>query len=143
MSKAAKENADRISNDSPRGTGRLGKSLGYFSTKYSRAINGLYFGPRVRGKFAKKSDTYKGTNKNKMYLKSGFYGAWIEYGGEVKFGGKAPAEKGNQPYLEPAFESTKAQMNASAREMALSTVERIRKTVKRRTDKYGYLGRGF
>jgi hypothetical protein len=86
--KSAKQKADAISKESPRGTGQLGRSIGYFTTRASRIYNGGYVGPRVKGRFAKKSTTYKGKNKKKQYSNSGFYGAWVEYGSEVKFGGK-------------------------------------------------------
>lgn len=141
VKKAAKEKADRISAESDRGTYRLGKSLGFFSTKVSRKFNGLYFGPRVKGVFAKKNEAYSGKNRNKMYSRSGFYGAWVEFGGSIKFGNKGIGE--DQPFMAPAFEETKSQMNASAREKALKTVERIRKRMEKSTIKYGYLGRNF
>ena len=55
-------------------TGQLKKSLGFFTTKKSRKFLGGYIGPRVRGAYRSKD-------------KTGFYGAFIEYGGEVKFWG--------------------------------------------------------
>ena len=49
-------------------------------------------------------------NKSKIYTKSGFYGAWQEYGSEVMFGGKGTGK--SQAYLKPAFEETKGLLNA-------------------------------
>ena len=69
-------------------TGQLKRSIGFFTTKSSRRYNGGYVGPRVKGAFAKRDKTYKGSNKKKIYTKSGFYGAWLEYGNEVMFGGR-------------------------------------------------------
>ena len=76
----------------PKKTGQLSRSIGFFTTKASRRYNGGYVGPRVKGAFAKRDKEYKGSNKKKIYTKSGFYGAWVEYGDEVMFGGKATGQ---------------------------------------------------
>ena len=56
-------------------TEQLKRSIGYFTTRASRKYLGGFVGPRVKGRFKSKD-------------KSGYYGAWIEYGSEVKFGGR-------------------------------------------------------
>tara|TARA_R100001163_G_scaffold1123_1_gene1661 strand:- start:627 stop:1184 length:558 start_codon:yes stop_codon:yes gene_type:complete len=137
--KKAKEKADAISNESPTGTGQLGKSIGYFTTKASRKYNGGYVGPRVKGRFAKKSQTYKGKNKKKIYGVSGFYGAWVEYGSEVKFGGKGYGRK-SQPFMRPAFDETKVEMMNNALKDAEKVVAKQIKRHERKLQKHGYFG---
>ena len=124
--KDAKARADEISFNSPRGTGRLGKSIKYFTTKRSRKYLGGMIGPRVKGAFA-------------SIEKSGFYGAWVEYGGTTNFGNKGVGE--NQPFMKPAYEFTKDEMNRNARISTLKTVEKLMKSYLKRTQKFGILGR--
>lgn len=135
----AKQKADAISAKSPNGTGQLGKSIGFFRTKASKKFKGGYVGPRVKGRFAKKTEGYKGSNKKKMYSLSGFYGAWIEYGKEVKFGGKGFGKK-NQPYMKPAFDETKDLMLNNAFKNAEDVVAKAIKRHEKRMQKYGRLG---
>tara|TARA_Y100001973_G_C5196196_1_gene334426 strand:- start:1633 stop:2184 length:552 start_codon:yes stop_codon:yes gene_type:complete len=137
MQRQAQINANAI-NSSKKGTGQLSRSIGFFSTRASRKAMGGYIGPRVRGRFAKKDQNYKGDNKKKMYSKSGFYGAWVEFGSEVKFGGKGFGE--NQPFMAPAFEATKSIVNANARKDANTVMERLINNHMKRTKKYGTLG---
>ena len=139
MQRQAQINANKISNTSKRGTGRLGRSIGFFSTRTSRKNMGGYIGPRVKGKFAKKSEDYKGKNRNKMYGKSGFYGAWVEFGSEIKFGGKGFGQ--DQPFMLPAFNETKQIVNQNARNDANKIVERLINNHTKRTKKFGVLGR--
>ena len=124
--KEAKLNADAISQDSPVGTGRLGKSIKYFTTRRSRKFLGGMIGPRVKGAFS-------------SIEKSGFYGAWVEYGSQTNFGGKGFGQ--NQPFMEPAFNATREEMNRNARQSTLNTVEKLMKSYLKRTEKYGILGR--
>ena len=131
---------DKAQTLAPNKTGQLKNSIGYFRTKASKREHGGYVGPRVRGRFAKKNKEYKGSNKKKMYSKSGFYGAWIEYGGEVMFGGKGPAKKGNQEFMNPAFQQTKGIMVANSLKDGDVVMEKLIKRHTKRTEKYGTFG---
>ena len=99
-------------------TGQLRDSIGFFTTKKSRKIGGGYVGPQVRGRF-------------RSMDKTGFYGAFVEYGGEINFGGNAPSQKGNQEFMKPAYEQTKntlmSNMLRDSRKMMLREVKRLRK----------------
>ena len=107
--------------------GQLKRSLGFFTTKKSRKFLGGYIGPRVKGAFRSKE-------------KSGFYGAFIEYGGEVMFWGKGTAKKGDQPYMAPAWNQGKGiVLNNSIRD-AISIVAKAIKTHEARLNKYGKFG---
>ena len=102
----------------PKRSGQLAKSIEFFTTKASRKVGGGYVGPRVRGKFRSKENT-------------GFYGAFVEYGGEVMFGGRGHGKKGNQEFMQPAYEQTKNAMMGNllkdSRKMMLREVKRLRK----------------
>lgn len=135
----AKQKADAISAKSKNGTGQLGKSIGFFRTRSSKKFKGGYVGPRVKGRFAKKTEGYKGSNKKKMYSLSGFYGAWIEYGKEVKFGGKGFGKK-SQPFMQPAFAETKNLMMTRAMKDAEDVVAKAIKKHEKRLQKYGKYG---
>jgi HK97 gp10 family phage protein len=122
----------------PKKTGQLAKSIGYFRTKASKRFLGGYVGPRVKGAFAARDKDYKGSNKSKIYTKSGFYGAWQEYGSEVMFGGKGTGV--SQPFLKPAFEQTKTQMiNNSFKDAEIVFAKAI-KSHANRLKKYGKFG---
>ena len=108
-------------------TGRLKRSIGYFTTRSSRKYLGGFVGPRVKGSFKSKG-------------KSGFYGAWIEYGDEVMFGGKAPMKKAKK-YFEPAFQTTKGIMLKNTFKDAEKVIARTVKSYAKRTEKYGIFGR--
>ena len=114
-----KEKADK--------TGRLKRSIGYFTTRRSRKFLGGFVGPKVKGAFKTKS-------------KSGFYGAWIEYGDEVMFGGRGPMKRAKK-YFEPAFQSTKGIMLKNTFKDAEKVIERSVKSYARRTQKFGIFGR--
>ena len=124
----------------PKKTGQLAKSIGYFRTKASQKFLGGYVGPRVRtGKWAKRDKNYKGSNKSKIYINSGFYGAWQEYGSEVMFGGKGVGK--SQPFMKPAFEETKVQMmNNAFRDAEIIFAKAIKSHEKRmqKLGKFGY-----
>ena len=78
----------------PNKTNQLVGSIGYFTTRASRAEGGGYVGPRVKGKFAKRDSAGN-------YYLSGYYGAFVETG-DYRFGkGKAT------PFMKPAYISTK------------------------------------
>jgi len=136
---AAKQKADAISAKSSNGTGQLGNSIGFFRTNASKKYKGGYVGPRVKGRFAKKTEGYKGSNKKKMYSKSGFYGAWIEYGREVKFGGRGFGKK-SQPFMSPAYEQTKNVMIAKSLQSGGVVMSKLIKRHEKRLQKYGRFG---
>ena len=54
----------------------------------------MYLGPRVKGKFKKE--------------KGGYFGAWVEYGGSVKFFGEHTGN--DNPFMAFAFQMNKVQM---------------------------------
>ena len=74
--------------------GTLQESIGFFRTKSSKDYNGMYLGPRVKGKFRQE--------------KGGYFGAWVEYGGSVKFFGEHIGK--DQPFMALAFKMNKVQM---------------------------------
>ena len=121
-----KEKADK--------TGRLKRSIGYFTTRRSRKFLGGFVGPRVKGAFGagKKSKSGEG--------KSGFYGAWIEYGDEVMFGGRGPMKRAKK-YFEPAYQSTKKIIEKNTIQDAEKVIARSVKSYARRTQKFGIFGR--
>ena len=114
-----KEKADK--------TGRLKRSIGYFTTRRSRKFLGGFVGPKVKGAFKTKS-------------KSGYYGAWIEYGDEVMFGGRGPMKRAKK-YFEPAYQSTKKIIEKNTVQDAEKVIARTVKSYARRTEKYGIFGR--
>ena len=116
--KAAQANALALG-----GTGQLSRSIGFFSTKTSRQQGGGYVGPRVSGAFAKKDASGK-------YSKSGYYGAFVEYG-DFRYGpGRA------QAFMQPAYNSTKDLMLARSLVDAKKVLEREAKKLA----KWGTLG---
>ena len=122
--KAAKTNANNL-NRSKKGTGQLAKSISFFTTKKSRKYLGGYVGPRVKGAFKSKE-------------KSGYYGAWVEYGAEVMFGGKGKGE--DQPFMQKAWDSENKMVLADGMKDAQIIFERALKIHERRLKKYGKLG---
>tara|TARA_R100001015_G_C4591590_1_gene147062 strand:- start:350 stop:847 length:498 start_codon:yes stop_codon:yes gene_type:complete len=114
-----KEKADK--------TGRLKRSIGYFTTRRSRKFLGGFVGPKVKGAFKSKS-------------KSGYYGAWIEYGDEVMFGGRGPMKRAKK-YFEPAYQSTKKIIEKNTVQDAEKVIARTVKSYAKRTEKYGIFGR--
>lgn len=107
------------------GTGQLAKSVGFFTTKSSRKYNGGYVGPRVKGAFRSKK-------------KSGFYGAWVEYGGSVNFGGKGTGK--DQPWMAEAWSSAHRQCVTNGMRDAEKIFVKAVKTHEKRMAKYGKLG---
>ena len=107
------------------GTGQLAKSVGFFTTKSSRKYNGGYVGPRVKGAFRSKK-------------KSGFYGAWVEYGGSVNFGGKGTGK--DQPWMADAWNSAHRQCVTNGMRDAEKVFIKAVKTHEKRMAKYGTLG---
>jgi HK97 gp10 family phage protein len=137
--KNSKPLVDKAQSLAPKKTGQLAKSIGYFRTKASQKFLGGYVGPRVRtGKWAKRNKDYKGSNKSKIYINSGFYGAWQEYGSEVMFGGKGVGK--SQPFMKPAFEQTKVQMMNNAFRDAEIIFAKAIKSHEKRLQKFGKFG---
>ena len=104
---------------------QLKKSIGYFTTKSSKKYMGGYVGPRVKGTFRSKE-------------KSGFYGAWIEYGGEVKFGGRGFGK--DQPFMKPAWESAYLKVTQNSMNDAEIVMAKAIKSHEKRLQKYGKHG---
>ena len=132
--KAARSNAKQL-----KGSGQLAKSIGYFRTKASKRYHGGYVGPRVKGSFATKqteTSTGKKLKGVKQYTKSGFYGAWVEYGSEVKFGGKGYGKK-DQPFMKKAWDSDHKMVLVNGMKDAQVIFERALKIHERRLKKYG------
>tara|TARA_Y100001937_G_scaffold123276_1_gene185870 strand:+ start:342 stop:890 length:549 start_codon:yes stop_codon:yes gene_type:complete len=125
-----KEKADK--------TGRLKRSIGYFTTKKSKKFLGGFVGPRVKGAFG--AGKNRKTKDGKKQGKSGFYGAWIEYGDEVMFYGRGPMKRAKK-YFEPAFKTTKGIMLKNTFKDAEKVIERSVKSYARRTQKFGIFGR--
>lgn len=125
---AAQTNANKFNK-----TGQLKKSIGFFTTKKSRKFLGGYVGPRVKGRFSS-GGNMKAGNKKKKYPRSGFYGAMIEYGGTVMFGGKGLGK--NQPYMKPAWNETKRQMLSNS----MRDGEKVIANAIKRLNKYGKFG---
>ena len=122
----------------PTKTGQLKRSIGFFTTKASRRYNGGYVGPREKGAFAKRDKEYKGSNKKKIYTKSGFYGAWIEYGDEVMFGGRGTGKA--QKFMKPAYEQTKDSMLNNIMKDSEIVMAKAIKSHEKRMQKYGKFG---
>jgi len=134
--KAAKSNAKQIG-----GKGQLARSIGYFRTKASKKYHGGYVGPRVTGAFAKKeteSQSGKKLKGKKQYTKSGFYGAWVEYGDEVMFGGRGKGKA--QPFMADAWNSEHKKVLVDGFKDGQVIFERALKIHERRLKKYGKLG---
>ena len=117
--KQAKANASQYN-----WSNKIKNSIGFFTTKASRRANGGYVGLRTRGAFRKE--------------KSGFYGAFVEYGSEVKFYGKGYGK--DQPFLNPAWDSSKPVIIQDGIRKAEIVFDRAIKSHVKRLNKYGRLG---
>jgi len=104
--------------------GTLKKSIGFFQTKASKEFLGGYVGPRVKGKFSKN--------------RGGYYGAWVEYGSEVKHFGKHFAK--DQPFMQDAWKSKHHEVLENGFKDAEIVFERVMKSHEKRLQKYGKLG---
>ena len=98
----------------------------FITTRKTRKYLGGYIGPRVKGVF-------KGA-------RSGFYGPFVEYGGQVKHWGKANSYEGKK-FMEPAFKSKKSTVISSGYKDAEEIFAKETKRWAKRTEKYGVLGR--
>ena len=105
--------------------GTLKKSIGFFTTRDTKEHLGLYLGPRVKGAYRSKE-------------KSGWYGAFIEYGDEVMFYGKGKGKA--QKYMQPAWDNNKIRMTKNAFTEAIDITAKAIKRHETRMKKYGTLG---
>lgn len=106
-------------------TEQLKKSIGYFTSKASKKYLGGYVGPRVKGAFKSKE-------------KSGYYGAWVEYGGEVKFGGRGFGK--NQEFMQPAWQSAYLKVQQNSMKDAEIVMAKAIKSHEKRLQKFGKYG---
>lgn len=106
-------------------TQQLKNSIGYFTTKASKKYFGGFVGPRVKGRFKSKD-------------KSGYYGAWVEYGGEVKFGGRGFGK--DQPFMKPAWEGAYLKVQQNSMNDAEIVMAKAIKSHEKRLQKYGKFG---
>lgn len=135
--KAAQGNAptSKKPHSSPRGNtatssvvvfpGALKKSIGFFTTKDSKDYLGGYVGPRVKGAFSK-------------YGKSGWYGAFVEYGDEVMHYGKFKG-KANR-YMHRGWKQGHRSVFKNGMKDAEKIFGRVMKSHEKRMAKYGRLG---
>ena len=104
--------------------GTLKKSIGFFTTRDTKEHLGLYLGPRVKKSYA--------TNKG------GYFGAWLEYGNEVMFFGKARGKA--QRFMNPSWKNNRIKMLSNAFKEATEIVARAIKRHEKRLQKYGRAG---
>ena len=115
---------------SPRGNvevmpGTLKKSIGFFTTKASKKYLGGYVDPRVKGAFSN-------------YGKSGWYGAFVEYGDEVMHYGKFTGRANR--YMHRAWKQGKGAVLSNGMKDAEKIFGRVMKSHEKRMAKYGRLG---
>ena len=123
--KIAKPVLNEMKDKVPEKTGQLKNSIGFFTTRKTKNFMGLYLGPRVKVAFRSKE-------------KSGFYGAFIEYGDEVMFGGKGVGKA--QKFMKPAWDNNKIKMTTDAFKEAIDIAAKAIKRHEKRLQKYGTLG---
>ena len=123
--KVAKDALEEAKSRVPKDTGRLKDSLAFFTTRKTKNFMGLYLGPRVKKAFRSKE-------------KSGFYGAFIEYGDEVMFYGKGKGKA--QKFMKPAWDNNKISMTKNAFKEAIDIAAKAIKRHEKRLKKYGTLG---
>ena len=123
--KVGKDALEEAKSRVPKDTGRLRDSIRFFTTRRTKKFMGIYFGPR-----------YKGVYKSKE--KSGFYGAFIEYGDEVMFYGKGKGKA--QKYMKPAWDNNKIAMTRNAFTEAIDIAAKAIKRHETRMKKFGTLG---
>jgi len=133
LAEAASENAPIADKDYiyPRGGGKstvkkgtLKNSIGFFRTRASREQLGAYVGPRVKGRFSKE--------------KGGWYGAFVEYGSEVKHYGKFYGE--DNAFMKKAWNEKSLTVMDGAEQEAIKMFEAAAKRHAKRLNKYGKLG---
>ena len=132
LAKAAHDNAPIAKRDIPYPPdksktikkGTLKESIGFFQTKASKEHLGGYIGPRVKRKFAKN--------------KGGYYGAWVEFGAEVKHFGEHFSK--DQPFMQDAFTEKSHTVLETGLKDAETIFERVMKSHEKRLQKYGKLG---
>ena len=105
--------------------GTLKKSIGFFRTRASKGdIHGGYVGPRVKGKFKQN--------------KGGYYGAWVEFGGEVMHFGKFRGK--SNKFMTRAWNAKGASVNQDGVKEAEKIFDSAVKSHTKRMDKFGRLG---
>jgi hypothetical protein len=104
--------------------GTLKNSIGFFTTRDSKNHLGIYLGPRVKRRYGKN--------------KGGYYGAWVEYGNEVMFFGKARGK--SQKFMNPAWKNNRIKMTTSALTEAEVIAAKAIKRHANRLKKYGRAG---
>lgn len=104
--------------------GTLKKSIGYFTTRSSKKYLGMYLGPRVKGKFQKN--------------KGGYYGAWVEYGGEVRFFGEHTGR--DNRFMEKAWKRNEVSMLTNLFKEGKKIIDKRWGAYTRRVQKLGTLG---
>tara|TARA_R100000664_G_C2727489_1_gene119017 strand:+ start:124 stop:669 length:546 start_codon:yes stop_codon:yes gene_type:complete len=131
LAEAAAKNAPIAEKDYkyPRGggivkKGTLKNSIEFFRTRASKEQFGGYVGPRVKGKFSKE--------------KGGWYGAFVEYGSEVKHYGKFYGK--DNAFMKKAWNEKSLTVMDGATQGAIKIFEAAVKKHKKRLDKYGKLG---
>ena len=70
--------------------------------------------------------------------KAGFYGAWVEYGGQVKFGGRGYGK--DQPFIEPSWKSNYLKVTQNAMGDAEFIMAKAIKSHEKKLQKYGKFG---
>ena len=105
--------------------GTLKESIGFFRTRASKGdIHGGYVGPRVKGKFKQN--------------KGGYYGAWVEFGGEVMHFGKFRGK--SNKFMTRAWNAKGARVNQDGVKEAEKIFDSAVKSHTKRMDKFGRLG---
>ena len=125
---AAKSNLNSLKGQSnqtnKKRTETLKRSIGYFTTRRSRKFLGGFVGPRVKGAYRNE--------------KAGYYGAWVEYGGQVKFGGRGYGK--DQPFIEPSWKSNYLKVTQNAMGDAEFIMAKAIKSHEKKLQKYGKFG---
>ena len=104
--------------------GTLKKSIGFFTTRSSKKYLGMYLGPRVKGKFQRN--------------KGGYYGAWVEDGGQVKFFGHTTGS--DNRYMNNAWKQNNTRMLKDTLDEGKKIIDKRWMSYTRRVQKYGTLG---
>tara|TARA_R110002167_G_C12308531_1_gene617905 strand:+ start:78 stop:602 length:525 start_codon:yes stop_codon:yes gene_type:complete len=105
-------------------SGTLKKSIKFFQTRKAKKQLGGYVGPKV----------YRG----KKAALGGWYGAFVEYGSEVKHFGKAKGK--DNPFMANAFKAKSGIVISGGMTSAERIFKRVLKSHEKRLRKYGSLG---
>jgi hypothetical protein len=105
-------------------SGTLKKSIKFFQTKAAKKQLGGYVGPKV----------YRG----KKAALGGWYGAFVEYGSEVKHFGKVKGK--DNPFMANAWKEKSPIVLTNGMKSAEKIFTRVIKSHEKRLKKYGSLG---